>query len=187
MPSEILRISFQLPAIAWNEMRQACRQNFSQNLVFVWRKYNWSRIGTLTIFQALLSFHFFHFLISLRSPVICTCLCKLCFGKLNELNKSSRAVVERSRNPDVADLRDFWRASAMSATMEGTFPRPLASCLICIQCYEYRMSIRVQSFNVALSRHPSLARRWFIIWLAKGSEPSLANLLSFRPYQSLSR
>lgn len=41
-------------------------------------------------------------------------------------------------------------------TSRYVLARPLASCLICIQCYEYRMSIRVQSFNVALSRGKTL-------------------------------
>lgn len=98
--------------------------------------------------------------------------------ELLEKEDTYRKGSERLHDPDVpwvCNLRDFSfakRSSAMSATMEGTFPRALASCLICIQCYEYRMSIRVQSFNVALSRNPSLARRWFIISLAKGSETS---------------
>lgn len=72
--------------------------------------------------------------------------------RLVEKRKEKRRGKKRvARCPDVRQSRrgsaDFSRKSggAMSAAMKRhvTLARPLASCLICIQCYEYRMSIRV--------------------------------------------
>lgn len=110
-----------------------------------------------------------------------------------------------ARCPDVTTRESFARLGWLFAQKwrdvgryesHVTLARPLASCLICIQCYEYRMSIRVQSFNVALSRERPFARvrRWFIISrLAKGSEtsssrrleePTLLLLSLIYPYRS---